>query len=104
MEPKYVALENLLKDEEALAKLSTSQDAEETSKILKEEFGLDFSPEELREVGEGMKRALEDDSMGELSESDLEMVAGGKQSTAYKVGYYIGKGVKIAATVLKFFK
>jgi len=97
MDPKFEALVNLIKDEEAGQKLM-SLSAEEAVSVLKTQYDLDFSVEELNDIASGMKCAMEEDSNGELSEANLESVAGGANSTAYNVGYYVGKGVKIFGT------
>jgi len=97
MDPKYDALANIFQDEEAIQKL-VSLSPEDAVIALKTQYGLDFSVDELNDIASGMKRAMEDDSDGELSEASLEDVAGGANSTAYNVGYYIGKGVKIFGT------
>lgn len=97
MEPRFEALVNLFKDEE-IAKKLMSLSPEEAVEYLREQHHLEFSVEELKDVGEGMKKAFEDDSDDELSETALEFVAGGG-STPYNVGYYIGKGVKVVGSV-----
>jgi len=98
MEPKYAKLQELLKDEATCRKLFVLN-ADECSKVLKEEYDLDFTPGELAEIMNGIKAALNDRQNGELAESDLEMVAGGKKNTSYDYGYSFGKFVPAAVVV-----
>jgi len=100
METRFEALGNLLKDEKEGAIL-VSLSAEEAVAYLKEKHNLVFSLEELNDVAAGMKKALEETSENEISESDLEMVAGGRKSVPYTVGYYLGKTVKVISTGIK---
>ena len=100
MEQRYADLGKIFANADTAAKLM-SLSAEEAKVFLKEQYNLDFTEEELLDVAKGMKKALSDDDSGELCESDLEEVAGGgKGSGAYNAGYYIGKTVKVAGTVI----
>ena len=99
MESRYESLVELFKNEEEAKKLLVMT-AGEAAAYLQDTHNLVFSADELREVGEGMKKALDEDTGDELSENALELVAGGK-SGAYNAGYYIGKTLKFIATGLK---
>ena len=90
METKYLKLQELLKDEVTGKKLFTLS-VEECSDVLLKEYGLDFSVEELTEFMKGLQAALKDRKNGELDESDLEMVSGGRDSSAYGYGYSFGR-------------
>lgn len=92
MNPRYEALANILKEEGTLEKLLNCT-SEEAVVVLREEYQLDFTVEEMDEVAAGMKAAMEQGDSEELSLEDLENVAGGGNSTAYYAGYYIGKAV-----------
>lgn len=98
MEPRFEALVNILKDEQAAQKL-LALSAEEAAVVLKEQYSLEFTAEELEEVAAGIKQALSEGPSDELSCDQLEAVVGGKKSTAYYVGYYVGKTV-IAGCVI----
>lgn len=98
METKYVKLQELLSDEETCKRLFALS-AEECSVTLKNEYGLDFSVDELNEIMRGIQAALKDRQNGELNESDLEMVAGGRDSSAYGFGYSCGRFVPAAVVV-----
>ena len=99
MDPKFESLANLFKDA-AIAERLLGYSPEEAVVVLKEEFHLEFTVEELVDVAEGIKAALTGSS-DELTEDQLEEVAGGKKgSTAYNVGYYIGKGVQAFGCVV----
>ena len=73
--------------------------AEECSVVLKNEYGLDFSVAELTDVMNGIQAALKDRQNGELDEGDLDMVAGGRDSSAYGFGYSCGRFVPAAVVV-----
>jgi len=57
-------------------KLFGLETAEQVQSFLKEE-GLDFSLEEINELGDVLVKVLEKSQNGELSDTDLEEVAGG---------------------------
>lgn len=99
MEMKYESLKNLFKDAE-VAKRLLSCSPEEVAAILKDEYQLEFTIDELNEVAEGIKMALQEESSDELSSEDLENVVGGAKSGAYYAGYYIGKVVQVAGVAL----
>lgn len=103
MEKKYLSLSELLKDSETAQKLLTCS-PDEAVITLKEQYHLDFTVDELKDVATGIQDALKDASE-ELSADQLESVSGGGEgSGAYNAGYYIGKTVKIigvAATIGK---
>ena len=99
MEKKYEVLADLFKDEKMAEKLLSLSPADAT-KYLSENYQLDFTTDELESVAQGIKKALEEGNE-EVTEGDLEAVVGGANSIPYNVGYYIGKGVKVVATVGK---
>jgi len=98
MEEKYLKLQEILKDETNCRRLFVLS-AEEASEILKKEFDLDFSVAELTDFMNGIKAALSDRQNGELEETDLEMVSGGRDSSAYGRGYSFGRFVPAAVVV-----
>ena len=98
MEPKYLKLQEMLKDEATCKKLFVLS-ADEASVVLQKEYGLEFSVEELTDIMNGIKAALNDRQNGELDEGDLEMVSGGRDSSAYGYGYSFGRFVPAAVVV-----
>jgi len=62
-------------------KLFSRETPEEAQAVMKE-AGLDFSLEEIKQLRELIIRAMEKGSEGELSEKELEDVAGGVVVTA----------------------
>ena len=98
MEPRFEALKKLCENGETAKTLFALSPAE-AAVVLKEKYNLEFSEEELTEVGAGIRAALEEDSGDELSEDQLVNVAGGGNA-CYNAGYYIGKGVKVAGTIV----
>ena len=99
MEAKYQSLSELFKDKETAQKLMSCT-PEEAVTIMKEQYQLDFTVEELNEVARGIQAAFNGESSEELSSEQLDEVAGGgKGSGAYNAGYYIGKTVKVVGTV-----
>lgn len=99
MEQKYETLINLFNDTEIAQKLLTCS-AEEAVSVLKDQYHLEFTVEELNEVAAGIKAALADGSSEELTDNQLEEVVGGGKSGAYYAGYYIGKVVGVAGVAL----
>ena len=99
MEPKYLKLQEMLKDESTCKKLFVLT-AEECSDVLKKEYDLDFSVTELTDIINGIKAALNDRQNGELKEAELEMVSGGRDSSAYGYGYSLGRFVPAAVIVV----
>lgn len=93
MELKYEKLMELFKDEAVAQKLMACS-AEEAGEILKSQYGLEFTTEELDEVAAGIRTGLTEESGDELNADQLEQVVGGGKSAAYYTGYYIGKGIK----------
>lgn len=93
MELKYEKLMELFKDG-AIAQKLMACSAEEAVVILKEQYGLEFTAEELDEVAAGIRAGLAEESSDELNVDQLEQVVGGGKSAAYNTGYYIGKGIK----------
>lgn len=99
MEERYVTLGKLLENPDEAQKLF-EMSSEEAAAYLSQQHGLEFTVDELNDVADGIKRALSESGSDELSENDLETVAGGKNSGAYYAGYYIGKGIKFAGAGL----
>ena len=96
METRFEALSNLFKDAEVAQKLMSCT-SEEAVAVLKDQYQLEFTVEELNDVAAGIKAALAESD--ELSSDQLdEVVGGGKGSGAYNAGYYIGKTVKVVGT------
>ena len=59
--------------------------------------GYDFAEEDIAEMGEALKAAMEQAGKGELSEGDLEAVAGGKgHASSYVAGVAVGVVVGMA--------
>lgn len=95
MEERYVKLQALLTNEETAKKL-LALSAEEATHVLAAEYGIDFSAEELKEIMRGIQDAVKEAENAELSETDLEMVAGGKKgSDAYEFGKAAGKAAPV---------
>jgi predicted ribosomally synthesized peptide with nif11-like leader len=69
-------METLKANEELAEKVFSKETAEEVQVVLKE-AGYDFSVEEIMESREYVTKALEEKAEGELSDDDLENVAGG---------------------------
>jgi len=67
-------LEDLIKDEDYVNHLLSLGSLEEVSKELKNEKGLNITSDELRRIVELTKKKAD----SELSEEELEEVAGGK--------------------------
>lgn len=100
MEQKYEKLEQLMQDQD-IAKRLMSASVQDAQKILKEEYQLDFTEEELNDVAAGIRAAVAEDASDELTPEDLEAVSGGaKNSKAYKHGYYIGKAARAAVIII----
>ena len=99
MEPKYLKLQEMLKDESTCKKLFVLS-AEECSDVLQKEYDLDFSVAELTDIMNGIKAGLNDRQNDELKETDLEMVSGGRDNSAYGFGYSTGRFVPAVALVV----
>lgn len=93
MELRYEKLMELFKDGTVAQKLMACS-AEEAVEILKNQYSLEFTTEELDEVAAGIRAGLAEESNDELNMDQLEQVVGGGKSAAYYTGYYIGKGIK----------
>ncbi len=77
MEERIKQLQVKIEADAILAeKLFSQETAEQVQVVLKEE-GLDFSLEEINQLKELIAKALEKGGEGELSDEDLEKVAGG---------------------------
>ena len=98
MDMRFEKLNDLFKDAEVAQKLLACT-AEEAVVILKDQYDLEFTVDELNEVAAGIKAALTANTSDELSCEQLEEVVGGGNSAAYNAGYYIGKTV-IAGCVI----
>lgn len=98
MDMRFEVLNNLFKDSEVAQKLLGCT-AEEAVVILKDQYDLEFTVEELNDVAAGIKAALAAESSDELTSEQLDEVVGGGKSGAYYAGYYIGKTV-IAGCVI----
>ena len=101
MDSKFEALVNLCRNEEEAKKLF-SRTAEDAASYLKEQYHLEFTVDELKDVAAGIRKASDESTSDELTEDQLEDVAGGGKG-AYNAGYYIGKVCKIVVSVLPFF-
>ncbi len=100
MNEKMKKFEELLKDE-AKGKAVFGKTLEETQKNLADE-GLEFTLEELTDIVKGLAES-DVDAGAELTETDLENVAGGSyQSDCYKWGKNIGKVFVWAVKAAKF--
>lgn len=99
METKYLKLQELLTNEETAKKLFVLS-VEECSDVLQKEYNLDFSVEELTDFMNGIRAALKDRQNGELDETDLDMISGGRDSSAYGYGYSFGRFVPAAVVVV----
>lgn len=103
MDSKFEALVNLCRNEEEAKKLF-SRTAEDAASYLKEQYHLEFTADELKDVAAGIRKAAEESTSDELTEDQLEDVAGGgKGSKAYNAGYYIGKFCNVVVNVLGLF-
>ena len=92
MDQKFEALGNLFKDAAVMQQLLACT-AEEAAAVLKNQYGLEFTVDEMNDIASGIKKALEENG-DELTSEQLENVVGGaKGSAAYNAGYYIGKTV-----------
>lgn len=99
MDAKFESLGKLFQTPEVATKLFACS-PEEAVALLKEQYQLEFTIDELNDVALGIKAALQEASDDELTSEQLDEVAGGgKGSGAYNAGYYIGKTVKVVGTV-----
>jgi predicted ribosomally synthesized peptide with nif11-like leader len=77
MEGKIIALRDKLENDGALGqRVFLLETPEEVQSLLKED-GLEFTIDEIMILREALMRALEKKENGELSDDDLEEVAGG---------------------------
>lgn len=82
MEQKLADLQAKIEADKGLAeKLFSLESAKDVQSLLKEQ-GLDFSVEEIDTLREALVKALAKSTDGELSDEDLEDVAGGIAITA----------------------
>ncbi len=100
MEERFVKLQELLSAEETAKKLLTLS-AEEASKVLSTEYGIEFSVEELNDIMRGIRDSIKEQENGELAEEDLELVSGGgKGSSSYNFGKSVGKAAPVAVALI----
>ena len=92
MEKRYEELVALFENSDTAAKLA-GLSASEGVVYLKQNFNLDFTEDELRDFGNGIRAAAENNSE-ELDLDELDQVAGGGKSVGYQIGYYVGKIAK----------
>ncbi|HBQ86814.1 MAG TPA: hypothetical protein DD811_10110 [Syntrophomonas sp.] len=82
MEQKLAQLQAKIEADKTLAeKLLSQENPQDVQSLLKEQ-GLDFSIEEIDMLRQALVRALEKNAGDELSDEDLENVAGGFAITA----------------------
>jgi predicted ribosomally synthesized peptide with nif11-like leader len=82
MEQKLAQLQAKIEADKSLAeKLLSQENPQDVQSLLKEQ-GLDFSIEEIDMLRQALVRALEKNAGDELSDEDLENVAGGFAITA----------------------
>ncbi len=98
MEERYLKLQEILKDEATCRRLFV-MDAKEAADVLKKEYDVEFTAEELADFMNGVKAAMNERGDGELGETDLEMVSGGRNQGAYNSGYSFGKMVPAGVLV-----
>ena len=85
--------DSILHDKDLVARLENAESAEELSALLAEK-GVEISPEKIDEVMAELPV-----QEGELSESDLEAVAGGKFKWRYlNPFYWVGRLLAAATT------
>lgn len=94
MEEKMMQLQAKLETSPELAEKLVQQETPQEAQAILNEAGLDFTQEEVVELGEILMKAA-DASQGELSEEDLDDVAGGAVITAGA----IATGIAIAKIV-----
>ena len=95
---KYQKFEALLADPAKAEKLFEGSKQDVIAKL--NDKGIDFSEEEFDEILEGMNAVLTEES-DELSEVDLEDVAGGSQKTR-DFGRKVGRNIRKLAKVVKW--
>ncbi len=100
MEQKYVKLQELLGNEE-IAKRLIEMSPEDVSKVLAEEYDLEFTPEQLIDIANGIKDEIRGES-DELSDSDLAQVSGGRKRNEddYQFGRSVGKGTPVVVALV----
>lgn len=94
MDTRFESLITIFKDTEVAQRLLACS-AEEAVTVLKEQYQLEFTVEELNDVAAGIQAALSNETSDELSDDKLEEVVGGAKGGAYYTGYYIGKAIKV---------
>lgn len=89
MEEKMMQLQAKLETSPELAEKLVQQETPEEAQAVLNEAGLDFTKEEVVELGELLVKGM-DQKEGELSEDDLEDVAGGAVITLTTAAAVIG--------------
>lgn len=98
MEERYERLRDLLSNE-TTAKELIPLPAEEASTLLCEKYGIRFSTEELISIMQGIRDSAGNED--ELSEADLDTVAGGgKGSESYEFGKSVGRATPAAVALV----
>ena len=98
MEKRFEKLHELLTNEETARKLLVLS-AEEASNVLMNEYGVNFTVEELNDIMMGIKDSIKETGE-ELSAEDLEKVSGGgKGSEEYEFGRSVGRAAPIIVAI-----
>ncbi len=87
--------EEALADKEYAAELLKLDPKEAKASLAAK--GYEFSDEDLMEMAEAIQKALTQAKDGELSENDLEAVAGGGHIGSYVAGVAVGVAVGVGA-------
>ena len=102
MDQRFEMLAKLFEDE-AFVKRIRGQSPDRVMQILKENYGLDFTLNELIEFSNAIQKAEELDDDGELNEENLVDVAGGGLFTFAPIAlYWLIKNKKTRQTVIDF--
>lgn len=83
----------LLKDQELQKKLTVCKSAEECYELVKETSGMTLSIEEFKEAVKGVKMLISNVESGQLSEDDLEAIAGGGSGRDFVEGVATGAAI-----------
>lgn len=98
MENKYEKFKELLTTEATAMEL-LALSAEDASVVLEEKYDISFSVNELNEILLGMRAGIAEAEKEELSEVDLDQVAGGGSSN-YNYGKSVGRAVTAVGIVV----
>ena len=100
MEERFIKLKELLSNEETAKKLLTLS-AEDAAGVLAEEYGVNFTVEELNDIVLGIQDSIKEKNSSELSETDLDMVSGGgKGSESYNFGKSVGAATPVVFAMI----